>query len=444
MDSVDFEKIFNEELDELIGLLKIESVYDEKGVSEKMPYGENVYKAFVYMKDKAVKDGFEVTDHESKALAISTGKKEKRIDIPSHLDVVAADKDDFNIRIEDGKLFGRGTSDMKVPMYLTYLSLRLLKEKYPEMNKEIRIVLGTDEERTMDDMKYYVAKEGYPDFAFTPDGYFPVGIGEKGAIMWALNSDYDGIIESLNGGSQCNVISPYASCLLNDDDPDKVNEYLKNKEMDAEVSLKDGKVFIETRGIAAHASKPSLGHNATIDLLKIISDVYNDETSQKLYDTFSDSYGRGFKSFVSEDQSECLSVNLGILKIENGKLYAQIDCRYPSGFKAEDLTLKIKEILGMDISLDYNDEPTLCDKDDPYVKILLDTYRENTNDYSEPVVSGGVSYAKVFKHCVGFGPNFPDGEAVAHQKGEYVKISDCLKMFKIYYEAIEKLILWEE
>ncbi|MBR5341807.1 MAG: Sapep family Mn(2+)-dependent dipeptidase [Erysipelotrichaceae bacterium] len=444
MDSVDFEKIFNEELNDLIELLKIESVYDENSVSEKMPYGENVYKAFVYMKEKAIRDGFEVTDHESQALAISTGKKGKRIDIPSHLDVVAADKEDFNIRIEDGKLFGRGTSDMKVPMYLTYLSLRLLKEKYPDMNKEIRIVLGSDEERTMDDMKYYVAKEGYPDFAFTPDGYFPVGIGEKGAIMWTLSSGYNGIISSLNGGSQCNVISPYASCVLNDDDPNKINEYLKNNKMDANVSFKDNKVFIETKGVAAHASKPSLGHNATVDLLKIIADVYDDETCKILCDIFSDSYGRGFGSFVSEDQSECLSVNLGILKIENNSLSAMVDCRYPFGFKAEDLTLKIKDKLGMNVSLDYNDEPTLCDADDPYVKILLDTYRENTNDYSKPVVSGGVSYAKVFKHCVGFGPNFPDGEAVAHQKGEYVKISDCLKMFKIYYEAIEKLILWEE
>lgn len=444
MDQLDLTKIFSEELDKIIELLKIRSVYDENSISEKMPYGENVYKAFVYMKDRALADGFYVTDHESKVLAISTGKKERRIDIASHLDVVAAEDEDFNIRIADGKIYGRGTSDMKVPMYLTYLSLCLLKEKYPDMNKEIRIVLGTDEERTMEDMKYYISKEGYPDFAFTPDGYFPLGIGEKGATMWRLSENYEGIISCLDGGTQCNIISPCAFCIVNDNDVEKVNEYIRKHDINANASLKDGKVYIETRGTAAHASRPKLGHNATVDLVKIIADVYNDETCARLYEVFADPYGRGFDSFVSEEQSECLSINLGILKIAEGKLSAMIDGRYPFGLKAEDLTEKLSSSLNMKASLDYNDDPNLCAEDDPYVQILLQTYRENTGDLSKPIVSGGVSYAKVFGHCVSYGPNFPGNETVAHQKGEYIRIDDCLKMFKIYYEAIEKLILKEE
>ena len=54
MDQLDLTKIFSEELDKIIELLKIRSVYDENSISEKMPYGENVYKAFVYMKERAL------------------------------------------------------------------------------------------------------------------------------------------------------------------------------------------------------------------------------------------------------------------------------------------------------------------------------------------------------------------------------------------------------
>ena len=203
---LDFEQILQDNLEDIISLLSIPSVYDEDSIKEGQPYGEYVHKAFVFMKDKALADGFAVSEYDGHALAVQFGKGPHRIDIPCHLDVVAADEDDFRIRIKEGKLIGRGTMDMKVPMYLCYLSLKLLKEKYPDMSKMIRLVLGGDEERTMNDLKYYISQAGFPDFAFTPDGSFPMGIGEKGAIMWELKGHYDGIITSLRSGSQCNIV----------------------------------------------------------------------------------------------------------------------------------------------------------------------------------------------------------------------------------------------
>ena len=74
---------------------------------------------------------------------------------------------------------------------------------------------------------------------------------------------------------------------------------------------------------------------------------------------------------------------------------------------------------------------------------MLETYREITKDLSEPVVSGGVSYSKVFKHCVSYGPGKIDEPSVAHQKGEFLTLKNCIKMFSIYYHTIEKLLLLE-
>ena len=251
MDRLDLQKIFDSSLNDIVGLLQIPSVYDESTINEKMPYGLNVYKAFMYMKDMAEKDGFNVQECDGHVLIISFGKG-PRMDIACHLDVVAAEKEDFDIRIEDDKLIGRGTSDMKIPTYLVYLSLKMLKDKYPDLKKEIRLVLGGDEERTMNDMKYYVKKHGLPEFAFTPDGYFPIGIGEKGAIMWTLKGDYDGVIKELDGGSQCNIISPYATALLKDiSKKEEVDEYIRSNKIDGKTSIENDLLKIETNGIVA-------------------------------------------------------------------------------------------------------------------------------------------------------------------------------------------------
>ena len=444
MDQIDYRKLFYDALPEMISLLEIPSVYDASSANDQMPYGINVCKAFAYMKDLAEKDGFKVTEYDGHVMSFSHGMGDVRIDIASHLDVVAADPEDFNIRTENGKLIGRGTTDMKVPMFLTYLSLKLLRERHPDINKEIRIVLGGDEERTMNDMYYYVSKAGLPDFAFTPDGSFPMGIGEKGAIMWTLDGEYEGILSSFNGGSQCNIIPDRASCVINDSASyERLCDYLKQSGINGMTTVENGQIHIETYGTAAHASLPALGHSATIDLLKIIADVYQDELCQNLYEVYGDSYGRGFNHFISEDPMECLSLNLGVLHISQGKISAQIDCRYPYGVTAEQLTKDLQVLSKGNIVLAYNDDPTLCKKDDPYVRTMLETYWDITGDMTKPIVSGGVSYSKVFKHCVSFGPVFSDEEHTAHQKGENIDLERCILMFRIYYETIEKIALME-
>ena len=444
MDRIDYENRFNDALPDMIGLLSIRSAYDKTSVSETTPYGVPVHEALMYMKKIAERDGFEVREYEDQAISFSHGKGKERIDIASHLDVVAADEETFRIRVEDGKIYGRGTSDMKIPMYLTYLSLKLLRERHPHINKEIRIVLGSDEERTMNDMKLYVAKEGLPAFAFTPDGYFPMAIGEKGSLMWKIKGEYEGIIEMLDGGSQCNVIPGHASCVLkNDDLYEEIDAYISEHSFDASLEKKNGKLQITVQGVPAHASLPKLGHSALVDLLQILSEVCHDATCEDLYKLYHDGFGRGFGHYISEDPYECLSLNLGVLRIKEGKLSGLVDCRYPYGLTAEQLTEDLISKTPFTVTLPYNEDPTLCSIEDPYVKMMLETYREITKDETEPIISGGVSYAKVFRHCVSFGPNFPGEKSTAHQKEEYLELKNCIRMFQIYYETIEKIALAE-
>jgi len=445
MDCINYQQIFEESLDDLIQLMKIPSVYDESSVSETMPYGKYSYEALYFMKEKALNDGFEVLEYDNHAIAIRYRSDcTKRIDVASHLDVVEPGEgwnyDPFGAVIEDGKLYGRGSQDMKVCAWLTYLALKLLRQEHPNIDCEVRIVLGCDEERTMNDLRYYMSKAGKPDFAFTPDGYFPMGIGEKGALMWRLKGEYEGIIESLDGGVQCNVIAPQAKAILNNDSFTSLLEgYLEKHHIQGEVTEENGKTKIYIKGIAAHASRPDDGHNATVDLLKVIGDVCNDNWALQMAECFSSPYGEGCGNAFEIEPMGKLTMNLGVLKIKDGICYGEVDSRYPYGITSKVLTEHLQAHCPLKVSLDYDDIPTLCNEDDPYVLALLETYRRLTKDDRSPMISGGVSYSKVYEHCVSFGPARFGDVQLAHQANEHIVLEDVPKLLEIYYEAIRAI-----
>ena len=447
---MDYRQIFFDNLDTLRDLLKINSIYDETTISLDSPYGKGSKQALDFMKNLALKDGFIVKEYDNKAISISfNSKDDRRIDVAGHLDVVSVDDkwitDPFGAVIKDNKIYGRGTSDMKTAAFLTYICLKLLKEKYQDCPNEIRVVFGTDEERTMEDMHHYYSMVTKPMFAFSPDGTFPMAIGEKGALMWTVNGEYDGIIESLDGGIQCNIVPPICKATLIDDVyTNSIKEYLIKNNIDGSVSEVDNKTTITVNGKAVHCSYNFTGVNAIDAMLKMLSEVTKDKLCANIYSILGDDFGDGLNSKQGEEFGTCLTVNLGVLKIKDGRVFGQVDARYPSTLTSDVLTDKFKEKCIVDVSLDYDDPATLCSEDDPYVKTLLDTYREVSGDIiSKPFISGGVSYSKVFKHCVTFGLSQPNKPHMAHMANEYVEIDDCVLALEIYYKALEKLAFLE-
>ncbi|MCX7771538.1 MAG: Sapep family Mn(2+)-dependent dipeptidase [Clostridia bacterium] len=435
-------------LKDLSELIQIPTLYDEASVTDTMPYGEKVHRGYLWMKEKALKDGFEVMEYDGQALAIRIpgSAAEERIDVACHIDVVEPGTgwrdDPFSGFIQDGRLYGRGTQDMKGTLLLNYYALKFIKEQHLPYKKELRVVIGCDEERTMNDMKYYVQKAGEPAFAYTPDGKFPFSLGEKGALMWALEGPVETCISELDGGVQCNVISPSANALIDDiGQLEAYKAYLVKAGYDGSVREEAGKVRLSVTGKAAHASRPADGINATVRLLEVIARVSADSLADKLYHCFSDAYGRGAGLDCDIEPMGKLTINLGVLKIKDKALTAEVDCRYPYGMSSEILTEKLESTLKpLMVDKRYDDRPTLADCHSPYLKVLLDTYRELRHEpFAEPVISAGVSYSKVFANCVAFGPSAEGDVVLADQANENIEISKLLELFEIYATALVRL-----
>ncbi len=429
-------------------LVKLPTVYDPETASDSKPYGQAVALGYEWMKEKAQKDGFEVLEYDGHILAIRIkgSGNSQRIDVASHVDVVAPGggwvSDPFCGSVSEDYIYGRGTVDMKGTLILTYYALKYIKENKIPCQRELRLVIGCDEERTMQDMKYYIKKAGAPDFAFTPDGKFPYSLGEKGALMWTLEGEHPTCIEEFDGGVQCNVVSPIARAkLIGVSYTDRFREGLKEYPYTAEVSCDGEYTRIVLQGKAAHASVPEEGFSATVALLKLIATVTRDPLAELLYHSFLDAYGKGAGLEYNIAPMGRLTINLGILKIRQGKLLAQVDCRYPKGVTSKLLTQKLQRALSpVKVELSYDDEPTLAEAASPYLAVLLSTYHEVSGDWeAQPFISGGVTYSKAIPNCVAFGPAREGELPMAHQANERLELRRIPELFEIYKEAMIRL-----
>ena len=148
-----------EALNTLKGLIQINSIYDEKTISSDAPYGQGVKNAMNYMKNIALKDGFNIDTCDNRCLEISYGEGETLIGIFAHLDVVPVTGNwiyhPFDAVISDGKMYGRGTSDDKGPGVSAYYALKALKDNDLIKNYRVKLVFGGDEERGSSCLEYY-------------------------------------------------------------------------------------------------------------------------------------------------------------------------------------------------------------------------------------------------------------------------------------------------
>ena len=458
---------------------------------ETYPFGQGVQDAFAYMLSKAEEYGFDVCDVDhygghiewkgsmgdgsangEEAPAEGTGAEdeetpaEETVGILAHLDVVPEgegwEHEPYSGDIVDGYMWGRGTLDDKGPLVAAFYAMKSLKDAGYVPSKNIKIILGLDEETNWNGMDYYFEHMPKPDFGFTPDADFPVLNGEKGIMSFKLaakvrRNTVKGLeLRKLSGGSAVNMVPEYARAVVNDIDPkmyDKIREMAEQYEMTSGHALnihKMGKSLeISAKGKAAHGSTPEKGVNAISILIGFLGQLnFVNEDICRFFDFYNDAIGMATDGSkigcaMKDEESGALSMNAGVLEYDGQAISVTCDIRYPVTHTSDevyDLMMPKIDEFGIGVLKGKDMAPIFMDPESSLIRTFMDCYRDTTGDTEHgPMVIGGGTYARTGDNIVAFGALFPGDPDLMHQKNERISLDKFDQIMKIYTEAIYRI-----
>ena len=418
----------------------INSIYDEKTVSKKMPFGKGVDEALEYVAKLGERYGFEVDRCDGYATELTIGEGDKMIGIFGHADVVPVSGEwkfgPFNPTIKNGKMYGRGTSDDKGPAIAAIYAAKALKDAGLVRGYKIRIVIGGDEERGSGCLEHYfhVLKKPYPTYGFTPDSDFPLIYGEKGIInfypTWKINLPH---VKSIKAGVVSNAVCDKAEVEL--DNASVFSEFLASKNVAHTIN----KNVVTVTGVTCHGSVPEMGDNAALKLFRNLGEFLNVDLLKNLGEKLNESSGKLFNGFAETKLLGKTTYCVGLASYEKGVLKLTVNFRYPEGVDAK------KFIKNFDVNFEAKSEvgeesPSLLyDPECELVKTLLKAYRRQTLDFHKPLTTGGGTYAKHSKNTIAFGAVFPGRNTHMHEPNEFIVIRELVKASEVYARAIHAL-----
>ena len=443
---------------------------DGKPDMEVYPFGQGVQDAFSYMLAKAEECGFQTCDVDHYGGHIewkgSQGPDAETVGILAHLDVVPEgegwEHGPYSGDIADGYIWGRGTMDDKGPLVANFYAMKALKEAGYVPAKNVRLILGLDEETNWKGMEYYLEHTPAPDFGYTPDADFPVLNGEKGIMAFKIaaklkRDTVKGLeLRKLSGGTAVNMVPAYARAVVNDQDPavyDRIREMADSYEMTTGHAIgihKMGKSLeISAKGKSAHGSMPEKGVNAISILIGFLGQLnFVNEDLCRFFDFYNDCIGMttdGSKlgCAMSDEQSGGLTLSPGILEFDGQAVSVNCDVRYPvtkSSAEVYDGMMPCIDKYGLGVLKCEDREPVYQDPDSPMIRKFLECYRDETGDMeSTPHVIGGGTYARASSNIVAFGAMFPGTPQVEHQPNERLSLDEFRLMMRIYAKAIYNL-----
>ena len=395
--------------------------------------------------------GFSTTNMDNYCGYAEMGEGEDIIGIVAHLDIVPAgngwDSDPFTVTRKGDRVYGRGVSDDKGAAIASLYAMKLVREMGVPMKKRVRLLLGTNEETGSACMEYY-AQHGEPfTCGFTPDGYFPGIYGEKGMCAMKVFSKHTKILD-IQGGFVTNAVCDHCVVKVPADEVDgaALERALEDTPLKRFTITQEGNaVILDAWGVAAHASTPHLGVNAASFCMQALAAAGFTDDFVEFYNshigTTCDGAGIGLK--VSDPYSP-LTLNNGIVKMENGVITCTIDIRYPVTYtpeKIQELCAPYLEDEKGRIEVESLVKPLFFDRNSNLVKNLHAAYQEITGDMeTEPMVIGGGTYAKHVPGIIAFGCEFPGTDNHIHDRNESLSLAEWQMQVAIYMEAILKLL----
>jgi len=373
------------------------------------------------------------------------GSGEELVGILGHLDVVPPGNLDlwnnppFEPIIKDNKLYARGAMDDKGPMYAALYAVKALLNAGVTFNKRVRFIFGTDEENLWRCMNRYIEIEEKPTIGFTPDSAFPLVYAEKGLLQFKLSGKGADIGLDIELGKALNAVPDLAS--YSGDKLDELEAALKARGFDYDV--KDGE--ITTHGKSVHAKKTDQGINAIIRLVTGLSDIgYKSDVINFVVDEIGqDPYAKNIFGDLEDDMSGKLMFNIGKVQVNKDVQSVTVDVRFPVTSEKDAIVADIKKAAAK-FNLDYEQVDFLkaiyVPKDSFLITTMMAVYQEVTGDTtSEPISSGGATYARAMDNFVAFGANYPGDATTEHQPNEVADLARMDTTMEIYAKTIYKL-----
>ena len=461
---MDWYKLAKEREEELMAelreLLRIESILDEEKATAEAPFGPGPLEALKFMLEKGQEQGMAVKNVDNMAGHIEMGQGEELLGILCHVDVVPAGDlatwthPPFEGTVVDGKLYARGAIDDKGPTMAAWLGMKLVKDAGIELNRRVRLIVGSDEESGFRCVDRYFEKEEMPTLGFAPDADFPLINAEKGIAHLVFSQDRNGKEEkkllSFEAGKRINMVPETATATLeraSDEMNEKLQKFLLENNAEGTLNWEGDRYIITVKGKSAHAMEPEKGRNAAVLLAKFLTTELDDGAGAQFVRFITDIFdgdhtGRALGFDYKDEMSGETTLNPGRVSFGEKGGVIEVSMRYSVTYPFEEKMTAVQERMAatpftMDVAGDS--KPHYVPEEDELVQALLSVYRKHTNDFSKVLSTGGGTYARVMKKGVAFGMLYPGEPDVAHQADEYVVVEDLVKAAAIYAEAIVTL-----
>lgn len=438
-------------------LVRIRSVREE--AQPGMPFGPGPAAALAEALKLAGELGFATRNYDNYVGAVDFNDQETQLHILCHLDVVGEGTgwtvtQPYEPIEVDGMLYGRGTDDDKGPVAAVLLAMQAVKDLGVPLKKNVRLLLGTDEESGSQDIAYYYSKEPYAPCTFSPDGEFPVINLEKGSYKpvftktWAAESATPRVKE-FHGGFRINVLPPEASCVVAGLSAQAAQPYCDKANRETGVTYvlteEGDDLHILCKGKGAHASTPEEGVNAITGLIHLLcalplAKVGSTAALHALNALFphGDCAGKALGIAQADEMSGPLTLAFSLLEMNETGLSGQFDSRVPVCAN-EDNCQKVTEASFAKFGFTAEggmQEPHYTPADTPLVKTLLKCYEQYSGRKGECLAIGGGTYVHEIPGGVAFGCGMPGFNGNMHGPDEHTCIADQLTAAKIFAQAI--------
>lgn len=439
---------------DLQGFLKIKSELKLQLENEDAPFGEEIDEALEYMIKLGQREGMETLNYKHLGAHIEMGEGDEYIGLIGHVDVVPAGSDwsfdPYGAEIKDGYIYGRGTQDDKGPTIAAFYAMKIIKELGIDLDYRVRLILGPDEESGWRGLPTYFENNEHPAFGFVPDSSFPGSYAEKGIMIWKLTGSMDDSskIVSFDAGLRPNMVPDRATVVLTgvNDAIEKFNEYLIANNYTGSVSNYGDNITLSINGVSVHGAVPQLGVNAAFLMVNfLINELNLNDNFLSFIEEYllDDSYGEKLGIAIETEEMGKLSLNTGVVNVENGEFNVILNPRYPKGFDFDKTYATVESKMkkhGINIESVEHKEPHYVSPKSHLVQTLLGSYQKFTNDFDNlPESIGGGTYSRLVPNMVAFGAQFPGFDDRMHQLDERAKIDDLILATAIYADALVKL-----